>query len=239
MTVIVNKNVGMVSYFPWAVTAPRGDWTLGDDKNYLVDTYPQADALYETNNVDYRVDRYMTSNAGIGELKPFASSTYGAGYEAWKVFQKSLTGSASDRWLSAVIPTEDNPLLLGLTTGIEKNIITKVELALAAGGERPKKVRLSGLKSDGNWEPISSYYEISPTGGELVTIETLTAKRIPMHGVRLEIYSHTSGSYIAIYRMRIYAEGVRSPAIVRDMGGQRVMPGTPEWCLRVGTPATV
>lgn len=238
----MNDDVAMLSYFPWAITAPRADWVPSDDTTYPKGTYPEIEAVYQSQGIiDYRVDRNLVSandRAGLLETL-FSSEASGCG--AWQVFKDEPPGVVYNHWASAWAPSDSDPAYIGLSMQ-KPHKITEVRLYPRTDYNIfPKRAKLQASDDGVDWVDLTD--ELALTNGE-TTIEIPADRQVAASLVRLEIYESYYSKYAGISRMRFFAEGVNSPIIahmhvngavkVLDMGGQRKMPGMTEWCLRMG-----
>ncbi len=236
MTETINENIGMLGYFPWAIAAPRNDWTSGDDTTYSAGTYPEIEELYESQGIiDYRVDRHLTSATDAVGLQEVLVSSQPA--LAWRVFQNTPAGGLPEFWYTAGGVSNAYPQHIGLSTGGKKHTITEVVLYPRTDYNCfPKRAMLQASDNGVNWYNLLDA-ELS-LKNEVTSIKIPEKNQRTVSMLRLELYESYYTSYAGISRMRVFAKGLNSPIVTRkDMGGQRKMPHMSEWCLRVGKKA--
>ncbi len=237
MVEVTNDSLGAMGYFPWATQSPRIDWVSGDNRAYVNGTYPDADSVYQAQNIDYLVNnRSLTSNNETDGWKPFSSSEAAGGgvFSTWRAFQLETIAISDYCWLSGRLPTDSNPEYIGLIMGGKQHRVSKVRLYPRAGypAALPKKVMLKGTTDGVEWSNILDE-TTQPDADGVISIPE--EKQTLISGIRMDIYSIAgSAPWIGLSGMLIYAKGIRSPEITKDMGGTRVAPGMSEWCLRVG-----
>ncbi len=165
---------------------------------------------------EYRVDKDMTSNAGVDGMIPLASSTL-SGYEAWRPFKEaapSANHADYDAWCSNYgatnFPSDSKPQWLQLTLG-GSHLVSRVDvvrrLPFSELGYFPSKVKLRGmLAGTTEWVDLTDIIQLED---KTSTIQVPLERQKLVSTVRLEIYlGQKTGEYVLISRMPIYAKKV-------------------------------